>query len=82
MDVGPLMFIGVPVVKKHKGEIGSIRHPHDHLAIYHLGQTKNVEQKRPVKSQFGEFGLDFFRGEYLCVPSEKLHWKEMPGDGR
>ena len=78
MTVGPIEFFAVPVEKKHGEEVFSIQHPEQHLAIYRLGRTENVSQKRPVRNQFGEFELDIFSSRFLCVPSRKISWKEVP----
>jgi len=77
VGLGGMVFFAVPVEKDHKGMITPILHPEVHLAIYVINETKNVEQQRPVKNQFGEFELDIFRGKYLCVPSEKLRWEVL-----
>ena len=71
----PIYFC-VPVQKEHRNRVTKIQNVRDHLTVYVIKPTDEKIEIN-VSDQLGQNKLRITASQYLCLPSQKLEYREI-----
>lgn len=79
--IASVLYVGVPVAKRHGKTETEIAAEDNWLLIYKLFGKETVNEHRDISNQFGKFrNVQFRRADAFALPSKALYWQEISAE--